>query len=451
MEGKKTIGVTRDFTNLKYQAGLGNSFETEVLEGAIPKNRNSPQKCPYGLYAEQITGTSFTAPRANSQMTFIYMIKPSCNHKPYTTIDKKVNYTKIKNNFYNDEDLQVTPTQLRWAPLSEPKDKQLNWVESLITVCGAGDPSIKNGLAIYLYGANASMHNKAFYSSDGDFLIVPQKGTLYITTELGKLVVEPTEIVVIPRGIKFSIDIEGFARGYALEVFKAHFKLPDLGPIGTTGLAVPRDFLIPTAWYEEVQEKYTIINKYAGKFFEYEQDHSPFNIVGWRGNYYPYKYNLKNFNAMGSVSYDHPDPSILTVLTVQTDEPGTAVCDFILFPPRWEVQENTFRPAWYHRNTASEYNGYIWAPGVPEKEGEFFPGTSSLHVTMAGHGPDPQGFEKNTTNELKPSKIEDSFAFMFETSYLLQTTKFAFDDIPLYKDAWQRWDNLKSYFTPDQL
>lgn len=315
-------------------------------------------------------------------------------------------------------------------------------------MCGAGDPCMKDGLSIYLYAITDNMVNdykkEAMYSADGDFLIVPQEGDLYITTEFGRFVVEPLEIIVIPRGIKFSVDVapgkkpgdedsdekpKAFARGYICETYKGHFTLPDLGPIGSNSLANPMHFKTPVSYYEDVEdsEEWTITAKFGDQFHEYTQDHSPFDVVAWHGNYHPYKYDLRLFNTVGSISYDHPDPSIFTVLTCQSDDPGQAVVDFVIFPPRWLVAENTFRPPYYHRNTMSEFMGNI-AGTYDAKEKGFVPGASSLHLTMSGHGPEAAVFEKASNMELPPMKVgEGSMAFMFETCYLMKLTDFAQD------------------------
>eukprot|EP00331_Platyophrya_macrostoma_P028207 CAMPEP_0176435696 /NCGR_PEP_ID=MMETSP0127-20121128/17493_1 /TAXON_ID=938130 /ORGANISM="Platyophrya macrostoma, Strain WH" /LENGTH=446 /DNA_ID=CAMNT_0017818807 /DNA_START=38 /DNA_END=1378 /DNA_ORIENTATION=+ len=442
MEPKTTI--PKGFEGLKYLNGFGNHFETEAIPDSLPKGQNAPQKCPHGLYAEQLSGTAFTKPRHENLRSWLYRIVPSVKHSPYKPIPKSENYSRIKNDFFNKEDLHITPDQTRWKALPEPKNPT-NWVEGLVTVGGAGDPTMKDGLAIYLYAANTSMEKKAFYSSDGDFLIVPQLGDLYITTELGKLEVKPTEIVVIPRGIKFKVDLGGFSRGYVCEIFKGHFVLPDLGPIGANGLANPRDFQTPTAAYEEGQESYTVINKFQGEMFEYEMDHTPFDIVAWHGNYYPFKYDLALFNTINTVSYDHPDPSIFTVLTCQSDEKGSAICDLAIFPPRWMVAEKTFRPPYYHRNAMSEFMGNIKGTYDAKEEG-FGPGCSSLHSMMSAHGPEGDVFEKASNAELKPVKLEGNLAFMFESCYQLKTTKYVMTDDLVDKNYWKCWQNIKTHF-----
>lgn len=316
----------------------------------------------------------------------------------------------------------------------------------MFTICGAGDPSLKNGCAVHYYTANADMEKKAFYNSDGDFLIVPQLGRLDIQTECGYLEVFPGEICVIPRNIYFSVKLpDGPSRGYVLEVYNAHFKLPELGPIGANCLANPRDFLAPVAAFDDIDEEYLIKCKFIGKFFEFKKDHTPFNVVAWHGNYYPYKYDLDNFCSVNSVSFDHPDPSIFTVLTCPSPLTGVAVADFVIFPPRWQVQDHTFRPPYYHRNCMSEYMGLIRG-SYEAKEGGFIPGGGSLHSIGTAHGPDTISFEKHSTCELKPIKLPDTMAFMFESSFMFHVTDYA-QKTKVDEKYWECWQGLKKNFS----
>eukprot|EP00842_Homolaphlyctis_polyrhiza_P001677 jgi/Hompol1/250/HPOL_004117-RA len=377
-----TTSGLKQKTEYVYQSGFGNTFETEALPGALPVGRNSPQKVAYGLYAEQLSGTAFTVPRHDQQRDWLYRIRPSVCHNPFVRIPSE----KLVRNFsvVGDEDPKVeceaTPNQLRWSPFEVPAGTKANFVQGLHTMCGAGSPSSRNGLAIHLYSANTDMVNEAFYNADGDFLIVPQQGTLDIQTELGFLKVSPGEIVVIQRGIRYSVSLpDGPSRGYICEIFDGHFELPGLGPIGANGLANPRDFLYPVAAYEDKEGvEYTIINKYQGYLFATTQTHSPFDVVAWHGNYAPYKYDLSRFNTINTVSFDHPDPSIFTVLTAKSSTPGVALADFVIFPPRWMVAENTFRPPYYHRNCMAEFMGLI-SGGYDAKQEGFVPGGASLH------------------------------------------------------------------------
>ncbi|KJH45329.1 homogentisate 1,2-dioxygenase [Dictyocaulus viviparus] len=323
-------------------------------------------KCPHGLYAEQLSGTAFTAPRSVNKRSWLYRIRPSVVHKPF----EKVSVENCTNDFTG---MEPTPNQYRWHPLPFPEVKGIDFIQGLYTICGGGDVVSRSGVAVHQYSCNSSMYGKAFYNSDGDFLIVPQHGELKITTEFGRVHVGIQEIVVIPQGVRFSIDVNGPTRGYILEVYGTHFQLPDLGPIGANGLANPRDFKTPVAWFEDADIPFEIYNKYQGSFFVAQQDHSPFDVVAWHGNYVPFKYDLRNFNVINTVSFDHCDPSIFTVLTAPSVKMGTAIADFVIFPPRWGVAEDTFRPPYYHRNCMSEYMGLIL--GCYEaKEGGFRPG-----------------------------------------------------------------------------
>eukprot|EP01118_Nematostelium_gracile_P008877 TRINITY_DN2965_c0_g1_i1.p1 TRINITY_DN2965_c0_g1~~TRINITY_DN2965_c0_g1_i1.p1 ORF type:complete len:443 (-),score=100.19 TRINITY_DN2965_c0_g1_i1:20-1348(-) len=424
----------------KYQPGFGNHFSSEALPNSLPADQNSPQQCPYGLYSEQLSGTAFTVPRANNQRTWFYRIKPSVCHLPFKPMDSSV-APLLTNDFSK---CVPNPNQLRWKPYTIPTE-ETDFVQGLKTIAGAGDTSAKHGLAVHIYTCNTSMKDKSFYNSDGDLLIVPQQGTLEIRTEFGMIEAFSGEIVVIQRGIQFQVNVSEPSRGYILEVYNGHFKLPDLGPIGANGLANPRDFQTPIAAYEDRECQFTVVNKFLGKLFSTTKDHSPFNVVAWHGNYAPYKYDLSKFCAMNSVSFDHPDPSIFTVLTCASQEPGVAIADFVIFPPRWAVAENTFRPPYYHRNCMSEYMGLIRGMYEAKEEG-FVPGGGSLHSCMTPHGPDTPTFEKASTAELKPVRLpENTLAFMFESTLLFHVTEFA-QDGNLDKDYYKCWEGLQKHF-----
>lgn len=401
-------------------SGFGSHFSSEALPDALPKNQNSPQICPYGLYAEQLSGTAFTAPRHRNQRSWFYRIRPSVSHLKFKLVENSP-FRVATNDFI------VTPAQLRWDPMPligiKETDQQVDFIDGLVQICAAGDPALKEGLSVYNYAANKSMQNKAFYNSDGDFLIVPQQGSLSIRTEFGIIIVEPREIAVIQRGIKFAVSVSESCRGYILETYKGHFELPTLGPIGANGLANPRDFDTPTASFEDRDvENYCLVNKYMGSLFEASMTHSPFDVVAWHGNYAPYKYDLRKFMTINSVSFDHPDPSIYTVLTCPSDEPGTAVADFVIFPPRWTVMDHTFRPPYYHRNCMTEYMGMIYGQYDAKKAGKggFQPGGASLHSCMSAHGPDRATFLAASAAPLQPQYLGDGLAFMFETCYMLR-------------------------------
>jgi homogentisate 1,2-dioxygenase len=325
---------------------------------------------------------------------------------------------------------------------AEPVD----FVDGLVTYAGNGDVATGNGIGIHLYAARASMRARAFQNADGELLIVPQQGRLLIVTEFGRIDLEPFEIAIIPRGVRFRVELpDGAARGYICENYGAPFRLPDLGPIGSNGLANPRDFETPSAWFEDRDEPCEIVCKFQGRLWTTMLGHSPFDVVAWHGNLAPCRYDLRRFNVINSVSFDHPDPSIFTVLTSPSEIAGTANCDFVIFPPRWMVAEATFRPPWFHRNVMSEYMGLIHG-SYDAKEGGFAPGGASLHNQMAGHGPDRASYEKAVATDLKPMKIEDSMAFMFESRWVIRPTRWA-TETPLmqldYDDCWAGFTKAK--------
>ncbi|KAH7027961.1 Homogentisate 1,2-dioxygenase [Microdochium trichocladiopsis] len=424
----------------RYQNGFGCQHETEAVPGALPVGHNSPQKPPHGLYAEKLSGTAFTAPRHENQQTWLYRILPSCAHPsfqkspaPSSTPGGSGSEAASSLSFSN---LQYIPNQLRWDPFDH--DTETDFVSGLHLIAGAGDPTMKAGIGIFVFAAGKSMPaNEAFYSADGDLLLVAQDGVLDIRTELGWLLVRPMEICVIPRGIKFQVHLPGNTpiRGYALELYQGHFALPELGPIGSNGLANARDFQAPVACFSEDHgpstaadgpNRYKITCKFNNTLFHTAQAHTPFDVVAWHGNYFPYKYDLGRFNTIGSISFDHPDPSIFTVLTAQSDRPGTAVADFVIFPPRWLVAEDTFRPPWYHRNTMSEFMGLIGGVYDAKKPGKggFSPGGASLHNVMSGHGPDAASYEGARNAELQPTLVgKGGCAFMFESCLMVGVTE----------------------------
>jgi len=435
--------------DLKYLSGFGSEFASEDprCPNSLPKGQNNPQRCPYGLYAEQLSGTAFTAPREENKRTWLYRIRPSVLHVPFTGVDKQTSEQVVA----TFSEYPPNPTQMRWFPFpwnSNVEKKEYDFVDGLKTICGAGDVFSRTGLAVYIFTCNTSMINKAFYSSDGDFLIVPQQGVLHISTEFGKMVVSPGEICVIQHGMRFSINVDGPTRGYILEVFGTHFVLPYLGPIGANGLANPRDFLHPTALYEDRVGAFTIVTKFQGKLFQAQQNHSPFDVVAWHGNYVPYKYNLDHFMTINSVAFDHADPSIFTVLTAPSIKPGTAIADFVIFPPRWSVAENTFRPPYYHRNCMSEFMGLIKGSYEAKEEG-FAPGGATLHQMMTPHGPDVQCFEGATKAQLSPCKVAvGTMAFMFESSLSLAVLPWALKSSNFDSNYHKCWEGLQSHFDP---
>ncbi|BBD79366.1 homogentisate 1,2-dioxygenase [Aerosticca soli] len=425
----------------RYQSGFGNEFASEALPGVLPVGQNSPQRVAHGLYAEQLSGTAFTAPRHANRRSWLYRIRPAVMHEPFAPRD----HATFHNRF---NEALATPNQLRWDPWPLPA-APTDFLDGLVTVAGNGGPDEQAGIGIHVYAANRSMEGRFFYDADGELLIVPQQGRLRLATELGVLEVAPLEIAVVPRGVRFRVELlDEVARGYVAENFGALLKLPDLGPIGANSLALPRDFLTPLAAYEDVEGDFALIAKFGGALWQARIGHSPLDVVAWHGNYAPYKYDLTRFNTVGSISVDHPDPSIFTVLTSPSDTPGTANMDFVIFPPRWLVAEHTFRPPYFHRNVASEFMGLIEG-AYDAKAGGFAPGGMSIHNGMSGHGPDAVSFEKaSAADTTVPDHLTHTMAFMFETRKALRVTRQALDSPQLQRDYWRCWQGLRKMFDP---
>ncbi|WP_257255625.1 MULTISPECIES: homogentisate 1,2-dioxygenase [unclassified Endozoicomonas] len=429
--------------DLEYLTGFGNEHETEALPDALPKACFNPQKVAYGLYCEQFSATAFTAPKHQNRRTWTYRIRPSAVQGNYQCWDKNPLLETAP------LDLPPVPSPLRWDPLPAP-EQPTDFISGLTTIAANGKAITQIGSAIHLYAANQSMEKRFFYNADGELLIVPQTGALMIFTELGRLQVSPGDIAVIPRGMKFRVNLlESQASGYLCENYGAPLTLPERGPVGANGFANDRDFQYPVAWYEDKEGDFELIGKFAGHLYVCELNHSPLDVVAWVGNSAPYKYELSRFNAINTVSYDHPDPSIFTVLTSQSHTPGVANLDFVIFPPRWMVAENTFRPPWYHRNFMSEFMGLVH--GVYDaKENGFVPGGSSLHNSMSPHGPDADVFRKASEAQLKPVRYENTLAFMFESRYVYVPSKFAMESDIRQKDYIKCWSGLQKHFDPNQ-
>jgi homogentisate 1,2-dioxygenase len=425
----------------RYQSGFGNEFATEAVDGALPSGRNSPQTAPFGLYAEQLSGTAFTQPRAVNRRTWVYRILPSARHPRFRRIDNK----NLRGTPFDE--LDPDPNRLRWNPLPLPvSDQPTDFIDGLFTVGGNGDIKTRNGMAVHLYAANKSMDNRYLVNSDGELLFVPELGAVSLHTELGPLQVGPGEIAVIPRGIRFRVDLtDDYARGYLCENFGAALTLPERGPIGANGLANERDFLSPHAAFEERNHQVQVVNKFGGNLWAADYDHSPLDVVAWHGNYAPCKYDTANFMVIGTISFDHPDPSIFTVLTSPSDTPGLANVDFVIFAPRWLVGENTFRPPWFHRNIMSEYMGLVTGVYDAKAEG-FLPGGGSLHNTFASHGPDAETYARASTQELTPQKLESTLAFMFESRWLINPTRQAIEAAHRQGDYDAVWSGLSRNF-----
>ena len=437
---------TDQLPNPGYMPGFGNDFETESLPGVLPQGRNSPQKCAYGLYAEQLSGSPFTAPRGTNERSWLYRIRPSvCHTHRFTSIEHPLWRSAPANH-----DAVLSLQQMRWGPTPIPEEAT-NFIQGIRSITTAGDVMTQTGMASHVYVANADMQDDYFFNADGEMLLVPQLGVITVFTELGKITAAPGEICLIPRGVTFKVTLpDGTARGYICENYGAKLTLPDRGPIGANCLANPRDFKTPVACYEDKETACTVSIKWCGQFYKTEVGHSPLDVVAWHGNYAPYKYDLATFSPVGALMFDHPDPSIFTVLTAPSDEVGTANIDFVIFPPRWLVAENTFRPPWYHRNIMSEFMGLVHGQYDAKEEG-FVPGGMSLHNMMLPHGPDTAGFEKASNADLVPQKLENTLAFMFETRYPQHMTKFAAELNTVQDDYIDCWAGLQRRFdgTPD--
>jgi len=431
----------------QYQTGFGNEHQTEAVPGALPRRQNSPQQAPLGLYAEQISGTAFTQPRHSNRRTWVYRITPSARHPKFRRIDNG----NLRSAPFTEN--QPDPNRLRWNPLPAP-ETPTDFIDGLYTIGGNGDVLTQAGIGIHNYYATTSMHRRYFVNADGELLIVPQAGRLHIHTELGRLHAAPGHIALIPRGIRFRVDLpDATASGYICENYGSAFVLPERGPIGANSLADRRHFEAPVADYEHTPDESApttqvqIVQKFGGNLWAADYDHSPLDVVAWHGDYTPYRYDLANFTTIGTISHDHPDPSIFTVLTSPTDTPGLANADFVIFPPRWLVAEHTFRPPWFHRNIMSEYMGLIHGVYDAKAEG-FLPGGASLHNSFTSHGPDAQTYAKASTVPLAPNKIDDTLAFMFETRWPINVTRHAMDALHRQPDYDSARDDIRPAFTP---
>jgi len=417
--GNEVAGGEPVDSKLEYQSGFGNGFESEARKGALPIGRNSPQRCAFGLYAEQLSGSPFTAPRRSNERSWLYRIRPTVRHWG--------RFRKVESELWltaPDVAWEVPPGPMRWDPIPVP-DEALTLLTGVRTITSGGDVFSMAGAANHIFLITRSMTNEYFYNGDGEMLFVPQQGSLRFWTEFGIIEAEPGEIVVIPRGVKFRVElVEGPARGYLCENYGGSFTLPERGPIGANCLANPRDFLTPVAAYEEVDAPSRLYVKWGGALWCTDLDHSPLDVVAWHGNYAPYKYDLRRFSPVGPLLFDHADPSIFTVLTSPSETPGTANVDFVIFPDRWQVAENTFRPPWYHLNIMSEFMGLIHGVYEAKPEG-FVPGGFSLHNSMQPHGPDTEAFERASSVELGPVKLAGTMAFMFETRFPQRVSRYA--------------------------
>ena len=424
-----------------YMPGFGNDFETEALPGALPQGQNSPQKCNYGLYAEQLSGTAFTAPRGQNERTWCYRIRPSVQH---TGRFEKIDVSHWKTAPHVLPDV-ISLGQYRWDPMPV-SDAPTTWITGMRTVTTAGDVNIQVGMASHIYLVTQSMVDEYFYSADSELLVVPQQGRLRFCTELGVIDVEPKEIAILPRGLVYRVEVlDGPCHGFVCENYGQKFDLPSRGPIGANCMANPRDFKCPVAAFEDRETRSRVVIKWCGQFHETWIGHSPLDIVAWHGNYCAYKYDLRTYSPVGAILFDHPDPSIFTVLTAPSGQEGTANIDFVLFRERWLVAEHSFRPPWYHKNIMSELMGNIHGIYDAKPKG-FVPGGMSLHNCMLPHGPDRTAFENASNGVLAPHKLEETMSFMFETRFPQHLTEFAAKVAPLQDDYIDCWDNMDKKF-----
>lgn len=421
-------------TDLAELSGLGNAFASEARAGALPPHQNSPQEVPFGLYAEQLSGSAFTAPRAENRKTWMYRLRPSAAHPAFHRIDDLA--PRWSTGPFTEP---PAANRLRWNPLPAPSG-EVGFFGGVSSMAGNGSPDAQLGVSVHRYAFNRSMDD-AFFNADADMLFVPQAGTLRVVTELGVMELPSGWIGSVPRGMRMRIEVDGTATGYFCENYGAPFALPELGPIGANGLANPHDFLSPTAAYEKAATPTRLIQKLGGCFYATQLPRSPFDVVAWRGNLVPYRYELARFNTINTVSFDHPDPSIFTVLTSPSHRAGTANCDFVIFPPRWMVAEHTFRPPWFHRNVMSELMGLIHGE-YDAKAAGFLPGGVSLHNCMSAHGPDRVTYEKAIAEPMEPRKLDGTLAFMFETCRPFRVAKSAHRCASLQDDYDAVWDGF---------
>ena len=408
--------------------GFGNHFASEAVAGALPVGRNSPQHVPFGLYAEQLSGTAFTAPRADNRRSWLYRLRPTAQHAAFVPSDAAPGWASAP------FPAPPSPNRLRWSPLPAVEG---DFLAGLTTYAGNGDVAATSGVAVHGFTVTRSM-TAVMSNADGELLIVPQSGALHIVTEFGAFDLAPRQIACIPRGVRFRVDVEGPSRGYVAENYGAPFRLPDLGPIGSNGLANPRDFETPAAAFVDDDTPTVLLHRFAGRLWTTTLGHSPFDVVAWHGNLVPWRYDLSRFNTIGSISFDHPDPSIFTVVTSPGEMPGTANADFVVFPPRWLVAEGTFRPPWFHRNAMSEFMGLIEG-AYDAKAGGFVPGAASLHNAMSSHGPDAASYAAAVAADLKPHKLTDTMAFMVESRHVFRPTAAALASSALQPDYDSVW------------
>jgi len=421
--------------------GFGNVHQSEDLPDALPRDQNSPRRVAYGLYAEQVNGSGFVAPRHENRRSWLYRVRPSADQSPAVALPQGF----LAGDFLAEP---PEPNLAGWAPLPLPT-VATDFVDGLATLGGAGSARLRRGYAVHVYAANRGMEDRCFGNADGDLLILPEQGALTLLTELGPLEVAPGQVALVPRGIRFSVLVSvGGARGYVAESFGRPFGLPDRGPVGANGLADARHFRAPSAWHEDrVSLGYRVTAKLAGRLFESTQDHSPFDVAAWQGNHVPTVYDLDAFSPVGNARFDHGDPSIHTVLSAPMDEQGAHTLDLVAFVARWDVTEHTFRPPYFHRNVTTELNGIVRDAVVPGSP--FVPGCFFLTPSLVPHGVVAASVERHLAEAAAESprrSSESSLWFQFETALPFVPTPWARDAAHRIADWPLVWGAYRKHF-----
>jgi homogentisate 1,2-dioxygenase len=434
----------REMTTLE---GFGAPLQSEALPGALPLHQNSPRHAPYGLYPEQLSGTAFGLPRHKNLRTWLYRIRPSAQQSPFRPLRHETFTTAFTSE-------PVEPNLFGWRPCPIPSAGQ-DFVDGIVTLGGAGDGHSRRGYALHWFTANRSMDNRAFCNADGDFLLVPQLGELTLVTELGVLEVGTGQIALLPRGLRYSVVLRSpAARGFIAEVYGRHFELPERGVIGANGLADARHFRTSTAWFEDRLELgYRITSKLGGVLYDAQQDYSPYDVVAWHGNYVPYVYDLAAFVPVSNVRVDHPDPSIYSVVSCPLDETGSNLLDLIVFPPRWDPTEHTFRPPFFHRNATMEWNAVVRSDS---SDGALFEsGVSFLTPPMTPHGVTSAAVERafrldEATAAVPHRSSDQSLWIQFESSLPLQLSPLAREPSRAILDWPTVWGAYRNHFRPQR-
>lgn len=406
-------------------SGFGNTLSSEAIAGAIPPHQNSPRRPPFGLYAEQLSGTGFTAARADNRRTWCYRVRPASQRTDFAPLA----HPRLAGEFPGAPVVELTG----FPPLAGAPEH--DFLDGLVTLCGAGDARLRTGYALHRYAATRSMESRAFYSADGDLLILPERGAFTLLTELGALAVAPGSLAIVPRGLAFSILLHDEPiRGYVAEPFGGGFRLPERGPVGANGLADARHFHAPAAWHEDrLAPGFTLVAKLGGALHAAPLDHTPFDVAGWFGNHVPYVYDLADFSPVGNTLLDHGDPSIYCVLSAPN-------LDLIVFPPRWDATAHTFRPPYFHRNTIAEINGIL---RDDEHHAPFVPGCVFITPPLTPHGVGGRTVERERArDDDAPYRVHDSLWFQLESPLAPVLAAWAHP----VEDWSATWPSARSYF-----